>query len=165
MSGFNSNNNIIGRIFIDMDGVIVDFDGYMAEHNLPASEIKILKGAYLAMKPIPGAVEAVKTLIERGHDVWIATKPPTGVPHAASEKIQWILNYLPELKRKMIITPDKGLLGNQDDFLIDDRPHKANCEEFTGRLKVFDTANKDKWQDILTYFGEIVNGDYNGKNV
>lgn len=144
---------IIGRIFIDMDGVLVDFDGYMAEHNLPAIEIKVLEGAYLNMKPIPGAIEAVKILIERGHDVWIATKPPTATPQASSEKVQWMLNHLPELKRKMIITPDKGLLGNVDDFLIDDRPHKANCRGFAGRLIEFKTEEYEtEWLDILEYF-------------
>ena len=141
----------MNRVFIDMDGVIVDFDKYMTDHNMPASEVKVLEGAYLNMEPMPGALDAVRKLIEWGFDVWIATKPPTAVPHASSEKVQWILNHLPELKRNIIITPNKGLLGDSGDWLIDDRPHKANCEDFAGELITY-IPKCNNWNHILTYF-------------
>jgi hypothetical protein len=38
------------------------------------------------------------------------------------------------LKKKLIMTQDKSLLGDSHDILIDDRPEKANCAEFPGRL-------------------------------
>jgi len=69
-----------------------------------------------------------------GLEVWVATKPPTGIPFAYADKAAWVLQHLPELKRRIIITHDKGLLGDERDFLIDDRPHKANCEKFKGTL-------------------------------
>lgn len=121
-------------IFVDMDGVIVDFDGYMAEHGLTADEVKKRPNAYAEMKPISGAIEAVRELVRRGYDVWLATKPPTGMPHAYAAKAQWVLDHLPDFERKIIMTHDKGLLGNEHDFLIDDRPHRANCKAFPGTL-------------------------------
>jgi hypothetical protein len=79
--------------------------------------------------------------------VWIATKPPTGVPHAYSDKAAWIMRELPELKRRIIITHDKGLLGERGDWLIDDRPHKANCRRFKGTLIAF--VDAVAWPQIL----------------
>lgn len=133
------------RVFIDMDGVLVDFHKYRVEKGLHPDEIKKKVGAYMEMKAIPGALDAVRTLIGKGYDVWIATKPPTGVSHAYSDKAAWIFEHLPELKRKLIITPDKGLLGDANDVLIDDRPHKANCANFPGRLIHF----KGDWDMVL----------------
>jgi 5'(3')-deoxyribonucleotidase len=124
----------MNRVFVDMDGVIVDFDGYMKDANLTADEVKRRPGAYLTMSAIPGAIEAVRSLIGMGFEVWIATKPPTGIHWAYGDKAAWIIRHLPELKRNIIITHDKGLLGGPGDYLIDDRPHKANCELFQGVL-------------------------------
>lgn len=125
------------RVFVDMDGVIVDFDGYAERLGLAGEEVKRRSGAYLEMDPIPGALAAVHTLLGLGFDVWIATKPPTGVPGAYADKVSWILRHLPELERRIIITHDKGLLGDEGDFLCDDRPHKAGCEAFAGTLLRF----------------------------
>lgn len=135
------------RVFIDMDGVIVDFDGFRAASGLSGDEVKQMPGAYLEMSPMPGAIEAVRSLIGMGYEVWIATKPPTGIPYAYADKVSWILQYLPELKRRIIITHDKGLLGGSGDFLVDDRPHKANCERFAGTLIRF--GRGVGWADVL----------------
>lgn len=143
----------MNRIFVDMDGPLVDYEGYMRQHNLTSPEVKALPGAYAAMDPTPFGLAAVRSLIGMGYDVWIATKPPTGIPHAYAGKVQWILERIPELKRKIIITHDKGLLGDENDFLIDDRPHKANCEAFAGTLiHFFDGTSGHFWPHILEYF-------------
>jgi len=125
------------RLFLDMDGVLVDFDAHMRDLNLPGDVVKKMAGAYLAMKPIAGALGCVRELIDLGFEVWIATKPPTGVSQAYSEKAQWVIDHLPELATRIIITHDKGLLGDADDFLVDDRPHKANCCNFRGEFLHF----------------------------
>jgi 5'(3')-deoxyribonucleotidase len=127
----------MNRVFIDMDGVIVDFDSYREKFGASGDEIKRRPGAYLAMESYPEAIGAVRSVIGMGYEVWIATKPPTGIAFAYADKAAWVLNHLPELKRRIIITHDKGLLGDAGDFLIDDRPHKANCEAFKGQLLRF----------------------------
>lgn len=127
----------MNRVFVDMDGVIVDFEAYKTASGLTAGDIKRLPGAYLAMPPIDGAIEAVRSVIGMGYEVWVATKPPTGVHYAYSDKAAWIFKHLPELKRRLIITHDKGLLGDAGDYLCDDRPHKANCADFPGTLLAF----------------------------
>ena len=140
----------MSRVFVDMDGVIVDFDAYKTARGMTGDEVKREPGAYLAMPAIPGAVAAVRSLIGMGFEVWIATKPPTGIPYAYSDKAAWILEHLPELKRRIIITHDKGLLGGPDDYLCDDRPHKANCENFAGTLLRF--VGDYHWPQALDFF-------------
>ena len=137
----------MARVFVDMDGVLVDFAGFMAKHNLSPDETKRMHGAYLAMEPYPEGLAGVRSLMAMGYEVWIATKPPTGLPFAYADKVAWVLEHLPELKRSIIITHDKGLLGDAGDFLIDDRPHKANCERFQGTLIRF--TNGKTWADVL----------------
>lgn len=136
-----------------MDGVIVDFDSYKRDRCLTGDEVKKQVGAYLAMPAIPGAIAAVRSLIGMGFEVWIATKPPTGVPHAYSDKAAWVMENIPELKRRIIVTHDKGLLGDQWDYLCDDRPHKANCENFSGTLVRF--IDGFHWPQALAMFRTV----------
>ncbi|MBT4130645.1 MAG: hypothetical protein HOD58_06630 [Gammaproteobacteria bacterium] len=138
----------MNRVFIDMDGVIVDFDKYKREHAVEGERLVKQQGIYLKMEPIPGALEAVRSVISMGYDVWIATKPPTGMAGAYADKAEWIFRTLPELKRKIIITHDKGLLGDSGDYLLDDRPHAANCEQFKVWLMRF--IDGFHWEQALT---------------
>lgn len=156
------------RLFIDMDGVIVDFDKAKFEADLTGEQIKKMPGAYFRMDPIPGALEAVHSAIGMGYDVWLATKPPTGYPHAYADKVAWVLHHIPDLKRKIILTHDKGLLGGEADILVDDRPHKANCESFRGHL-----VHHKSWEEtmkVLRFYspsrptsGEHISDIFNGK--
>lgn len=141
------------RVFVDMDGVIVDFDAYKAANGMTGDQVKKVVGAYLAMPAIPGAIASVRSLIGMGFEVWIATKPPTGVPHAYSDKAAWIMENIPELKRRIIVTHDKGLLGDSRDYLCDDRPHKANCEQFAGKLLRF--VDGYHWPQALEFFRSV----------
>jgi len=164
----------MNRIFIDMDGVIVDFDSYAKRLKLSGDVVKKMPGTYLHLEPLPGTLDAVRSLIGMGYDVWIATKPPTGVAFAYADKAEWIFKNLPELKRKIIITHDKGLLGDEFDFLIDDRPHKANCEKFRGTLIRFGPHRASiGWPEVVKSFRQwtlfvhalqkdIANGQSNG---
>ena len=89
------------------------------------------------MLPIPGSLGAVRELISLGYDVWIATQATVGAYHVYGDKVRWIQREIPELSEKIIVTPDKSLLGDRHDFLCDARPHKANCQKFAGRLLMF----------------------------
>jgi|SRR5271166_3097121 len=144
----------MNRAFIDMDGVIVDFDGYVKEQGIEAGQLKLVPGTYSKLKAFPDAIEGLKMLEELGLEVWIATKPPTGAAHAYAEKAAWVIDNLPHLKRRIIITHDKGLLGDEGDFLVDDRPWKANCEKFRGQLIRF--QNGMTWPMAVEAIGTIV---------
>lgn len=138
------------RIFCDMDGPLVDFDGYCRDHQLTPDEVKVMRGAYYSMLPTPGAIEALREIMAMGWDVWIASKPVTARSHVYAEKVDWILDTLPELERKIILTHDKGLLGDAGDWLIDDRPEKANCRDFRGHFIHF--RHPAQWIEIVHTF-------------
>lgn len=149
------------RIFFDMDGVLVDFDRYMRENQLTGDEVKRGVGAYLKMEPIEHAIAGIRSVIgfagQHGYDVWLATKPPTGVPWAYADKVEWVLDHLPELKRRIILTHDKGLLGDSDDILVDDRIHKANCQQFRGALIHFGpTGTVPHWHALVDILHRLV---------
>ena len=138
------------KIFIDMDGVIVDFDAYRDALGISGDIVKAMPDAYYNMEPIPGAINAVGLLSKMGYDVYLATKPPTGVAHAYQDKVRWVLKHMPFLDRKIIITHNKGLLGDEHDYLIDDRPHAAFCDDFKGTFIYF--RGVDHWNVIVDYF-------------
>lgn len=139
------------RIYVDMDGVIADFEKNLNGRNPKA--VKLMPGTYIRLDPIPGAIEAVRKLIAMGHDVWIATKTPTHNLLADSEKKHWISEHIPELLPKTIITSDKGCL--RGDVLIDDRKHKANCESFEGHFIHYGTEDFPSWDEVIKYIEEI----------
>lgn len=145
----------MNRAFVDLDGVVVDFDGYMRTRGTDAQKVKDTPGAYAAMLPCAGAIEAVHSLIGMRFEVWIATKPPTGRPWAYKEKAEWVMQYLPELKRRIVITHDKGFLGDAGDILIDDRVWRANCHQFQGAL----IAHRS-WDRTLVRCRAIAAGDH-----
>ncbi len=144
----------MNRAFIDMDGVLADFERLKNELGVDSQTLKTMPGAYRNLLPIPGAIAGVKSLIGMGLECWVASKPPTAVPQAYADKAAWVLEHLPELKRRIILTHDKGLLGDSHDFLIDDRPHKANCERFPGRLIRF--GQGIGWREIISMMREYV---------
>ena len=46
------------------------------------------------------------------------------------------------------------LLGDEADYLIDDRPHKANCLKFKGTLLVYE-GGRQEWPELLQIFRNI----------
>ncbi|MHB1826776.1 MAG: 5' nucleotidase, NT5C type [Steroidobacteraceae bacterium] len=143
----------MNRVFIDMDGVLADFEQLKRALGVDSDTLKGMCGAYLRLEPMPGAIAAVRSLVGMGFECWIATKPPTGIAQAYADKAAWVLRHLPELKRRIILTHDKGLLGDERDFLIDDRPHKANCERFRGTLIRF--GGDIAWPEVISAMREV----------
>lgn len=137
----------MNRIFIDMDGVLADFDRLKGELGVDGKTLTRMPEAYLRLAPIPGAIEAVRSLTGMGFECWIASKPPAGIAQAYADKVTWVLRHLPELTRRIILTHDKGMLGDEGDFLIDDEPRNANCDLFRGTLIRF--GSDLGWNEIL----------------
>ncbi len=152
-------------IYIDMDGVIVDFGRAIEEwfKNHPHLEERYktfpdhIQGLFRIAPPIEGAISAIKKLHESGkYELFIATSAPWGNPQSNTDKRFWIEDYFGDLfHKKMFITHRKDLL--MGDYLIDDRI-KNGAGEFKGELLRFglDWENNNKpneyptWDSILT---------------
>lgn len=125
------------RAYLDMDGPLADYDGYCIAAGIPHDTAKNQRHTYALLPVTPGAADGVALLELLGFEVWILTKLPRANPYAATEKLQWVARHFPALAERVIMSPDKGAIGTRRDILIDDRPHKANCRGFRGRLVVW----------------------------
>lgn len=125
------------RVYVDMDGVIAAFEAAARAQGIPPAQLKLQRGAYLGLPVIAGAKEALRDLAQLDVDLFILTKIPSGNVYAATEKLLWIETHFPELHDRVIITSDKGCVGKQRDFLIDDHPEWANADQFPGTIIPF----------------------------
>lgn len=142
------------NVFLDSDGPIADFDKALKSSGLSAEQFKHLPGVYLWLEPTKGAIHAISKLKELDDDgeirVWVLTKTPSNSPYAYTEKVLWYRQHFPWLEDRVILTHDKHLMGEAYDFLLDDRPHKANAEKFRGTFVFFDVENPQvSWGEFL----------------
>ena len=142
------------RIYIDMDGVVSDFDKaakeYMRIHGETRRPDKFVD--YRNLEVIPGAKEAVMRLANE-FDVFIATTPPWDRPKVWGEKRDWIVEHFPYLKKKMVLTHRKDLLIG--DILIDDSRYRGQ-PDFQGEWFWFNQNWKNKnWEACLEWISKI----------
>lgn len=137
----------VQRVYFDMDGVLADYDKAVQEQGVTHKEFKHIRGAFRSLEPIEGALAAVAKAESLGFDVWIMTKLPTSNAYAATEKHLWIQEHFPHLEDKIVMTSDKGAVGHERDFLIDDHPEWANANNFRGTVLKF----VGDWEPILEY--------------
>jgi len=150
------------RLYLDMDGVVADFGLAAKERGLHPQEYKLIPGAYANLLPIPGSVEGVNELLDLGFFIMLLTKIPSKNPYAASEKIMWLNKVLPRLNDFIIITPDKGCVGNSTDTLVDDHPEWANAHNFPGKIFQFggEPSNKHGFVDGWPTLVALLRGEY-----
>jgi hypothetical protein len=148
----NNGKEII--FYSDMDGVLADFEGAANLHGMPCVEYKMMPEAYLKLKPYPHAFEILDAIEEQlGIKVRLLTKIPDENPYAATEKLLWLRKVEPKRAVKVTITDDKGSVGNEWDFLLDDRIHKANVANFKGTILHYGETGKFKdFKDVIEYF-------------
>lgn len=140
---------------------MADFGLALHESDLPAEVFKHLPGVYLWLPITKGAsqaLEKLKVLDDRDLlRVWILTKTPSGSPYAYTEKVLWYRKNFPWLEDRVILTHDKHLMGTEKDFLLDDRPHKANADKFRGTFCLFDPAHAERdWESFLVSVNEAL---------
>jgi 5'(3')-deoxyribonucleotidase len=146
-------------IYIDMDGVLVNFEQAIQNFFTNHPHLKEryrnnpdhIHGIFRNPPPVEGAIEAVKKLAESGkYELFIATAAPWGNPEAATDKRYWIEQYFGNLfHKKMFVTHRKDLL--MGDYLIDDRI-KNGAGEFSGELLRFGWAyEEEKWNEYPTW--------------
>jgi 5'(3')-deoxyribonucleotidase len=151
-------------IFVDMDGVVADFDTFASnllgrkigwhdsKFDLTKEEWEILASVdrlYFQLPLMPDATKLiayVKSLLTRFHVQFLTAVPRRStMPEAKADKQAWVDKYFPGMK--MDIGPfshDKQKWCKPGDILIDDRP--SNIEEWTaaGGIAIYHTGDVDK---------------------
>lgn len=145
-------------LWIDMDGVLVNFNGHVEEtiskneffKNEYKGRYDHIPGIFRNPPPIEGAIEAVKKLAESNqYELYIATAAPWGNPMAAMDKRFWIEEHFGRLfHKKMAITHLKHML--KGDYLIDDRTANG-AGDFEGLLIQFGTEKFPDWESVLNH--------------
>ena len=143
-------------LYIDMDNTLVDFrsafplvDPRMLEaYRNDADDIP---GIFAQMKPMKGAIEAVKTLAER-YDVYVLSTAPWRNPSAWSDKLSWIQRHFGSdegtvLYKRLILSHHKDL--NRGAILIDDRPGHNGAGDFDGTVVHFGSAEYRDWASVV----------------
>tara|TARA_R110000851_G_scaffold37986_4_gene97746 strand:+ start:7870 stop:8358 length:489 start_codon:yes stop_codon:yes gene_type:complete len=146
-------------VYIDMDGVLADFDSKAAltpKHikQKYGDNLHRVPGFYRDLKPLPGAVNAFNTLCEL-YTVYIASTPSWNNPSSWIDKRLWVQEHLgPNAFKKLILTNNKGLL--KGDILIDDNVWNG-VEDFEGQHIHFGTdTNFMNWEQTLKHLTENV---------
>lgn len=159
-------------IFLDMDGVLVDFVGgahrehgrqnaYVMdpnEHRWNIEEIWGIttkqfwnplkrKGFWLELDKTPEADQIVELAIRTVgvRNVAICTSPSLDA-NCVPEKREWVKKYYPQLVNSMIFAHNKYFLAAKERILIDDRDRNINdWEEYGGHGILVPRQWNDEW--------------------
>lgn len=107
-------------------------------------EILQAPGFTEGMVPLPGAVDAVNLLADKGYNIFFCTALVTDDSNALRDRVQWIGKWFGQnWMDKVIFTKDKTMV--RGDFLIDDSPFKTKgCCKPLWKLIIFDVKyNRD----------------------
>ena len=144
-------------IFVDMDGVIADFDKqaeiWAAKLGITGEEFKERKlyrqkGFYLSLDIMPGAKEAIDELKKHFEIRFLSACSWSNVDSFTEKRI-WIEKHFGEWSEKrMDLTNRKDLTMGH--FLVDDRT-KYGAEDFIGEHIMFGNEKFPDWEVTKKY--------------
>jgi 5'-nucleotidase len=157
-------------LFLDMDGVIADFDlgikclvpgldtggETQADYEIRSKLVDEICEAnptiFHDLPPIPGAIETVNKLFEL-FDVYFLSTPMWNVPDSYTGKRIWLEKHFGDkVIKKLILTHRKDFICG--DILVDDR-HKNGAGEFNGEFIHFGSALFPNWESVFNYLVQI----------
>lgn len=142
-------------VFLDMDGPLANFDEACKDSDPTKDPPEMyVPGFYRNLKVVPGAHYAVHAILAMKHvELFIGSKPSSGMLGCASEKFEWIAINFPKMLKRIVLACDKGLL--KGDILVDDCPELWK-HKFDGIFYTFDKKNPEKcWLQIVDMLNKL----------
>lgn len=133
-----------GYIFIDLDGVLADFDTEAAKYPdmNPWQACRTVEGFYTNLNIFDGAVDFVSELESLfPGKVRFLSAAVLDRPNCWTEKFVWIKTHFPSFTDRLILVRSKEAVGSAEDVLIDDHPKWNGADKFRGTVIEFNTAN------------------------
>ena len=143
-------------IYIDLDGVVADFEKGRLQHPLSTITPYIgrpdkLPGVYENLDPITDSIESVTELFNNpDFDVYFLSSAPWDNPEAWTHKRLWVAKYFDVkiIRKRLILSHHKQLLIG--DYLIDDNQWNG-ASEFQGKWIHFGSQEFPDWKTVLNY--------------
>ena len=145
----------VPRVFIEFEDVLIDMGNESV--GMSKDELLDMPGVVLSLLPKKDAVAGIKALLNAGCNIWITTKISNKNQGAVSEKIHWLQQYTPWLANRLIITPEKGILGNSEDYLIAQKNTNISFAGFT--ITQGKNAFLNDWTATVSYLNDKLNLD------
>jgi 5'-nucleotidase len=142
------------KVFVDMDDTALDYSkqwriyrGKYPNYEYPQAVL----GFFSTMEPMPGFMEAWHTLGEF-YDMRFLTRPSAYNINSYTEKAIWVRDNMGGLKalEKLNECPDKSIVGDENDFLIDDFDMHGQAE-FKGEFIQFGRGEFSNWEKVTNY--------------
>lgn len=127
------------RLFVDLDGVLADFDRHFPErfgihqHSIPEDQMWkmiIESGDFFRTMPLmEGALEFWSSLKSKMHPIVLTACPSSDHAGTARQKVAWVQEHF---GKEVIVLPVRGgkmkpiFMQNPGDILIDD--WQKNCD-------------------------------------
>jgi len=155
-------------LYLDMDGVIADFDGFAEQVLGPRSDLgnsekwppeqwrqlAKIKNLYLGLPKMPQADQMVELCRrfrdELGWDLYLLTATPKGndIPDSFHDKVLWTQIYYPDLRVRFgPYSHNKADHYCEGDVLIDDRT--SNCDAWLARGGQVIRVKKNQYSQAL----------------
>lgn len=147
-------------LFIDMDGVMFDFEGKalevipnLAPEGTPERKQQIddcqkLPNFYLDLEPIPGAVDAYH-ILKTKYNVEILSAPSWDNPLSYTEKrLSLERHFGSAVYKNLTLTHNKGRFTGR--ALIDDR-NKYGVDKFKGEWIQFGSKRFPNWEVVVKH--------------
>lgn len=142
-------------VYVDMDDTAVDFSKQLSKYQsmypryqYPQSII----GFFSSMEPMPGFIEAWEDLSEY-YDMRFLSRPSPYNLGSYTEKAVWIRDNMGGIDalEKLNLCPDKSIVGEECDYLVDDWTVHGQVE-FKGEFLHFGVNGIYKdWDSIVRY--------------
>ena len=145
-------------IYLDIDDTLADLQSaakLAKEENPKMLFPQAEYGFFAGLKPLSGAIDAVKWLLQSEYfDPYILTAPSIKNPMSYTEKRVWVEQQLGmEMVERLIISPNKSLL--KGDYLIDDNIIGKGQEEFEGQVFQYGSAEFPSWAVVIQKLKEV----------